>query len=382
MYSAFQLVGSPLLGNLSDRFGRKKILFLSAFGSTVAWALLIVSLSIPVTTVAGFSTTFTGVAIITLPMLCLFIARAVDGLTAGDVSVANAYVADITTSEERKADFGKMGVAANLGFVIGPVLAGLLAGTSLGLRLPILAAFGTSLLALVLIIWTLPESHPRTIEQPLEACDGIRKNLGHAPTESYRVAAHKRMNLRAALALDHIPLLLSIYFIFFLAFSLFVAAMPLYATERLHWSVAEMGIFFSVLSIVMVITEGPVLSRLSNVVSAEALTIWGTFIVALSYIVLLIPTALTAYSAAVLYAIGNGLMWPSFLSLLSDRAGEDNQGYIQGIGNSAGSLASIAGLLIGGALFTHLGEQIFWVPAGLVAIVFVMSFWLRGRSEP
>ncbi|HWF44188.1 MAG TPA: MFS transporter [Candidatus Kapabacteria bacterium] len=381
-YSAFQLVGSPLLGNLSDKFGRKKILFLSAFGSTVAWALFILALSIPVTTIASFSTTFTGVAIITLPMLCLFIARAVDGLTAGDVSVANAYVADIATSAERKADFGKMGVAANLGFVIGPVLAGVLAGTTLGLRLPILAALGTSLLALVLIIWALPESHPRAIEQPLEACDGIRKNLGHAAKDSYHIAPRKRMNLRAALALDHIPLLLAIYFIFFLAFSLFVAAMPLYATERLHWSVAEMGIFFSVLSIVMVITEGPVLSRLSKLVSAEALTIWGTLVVALGYIVLLIPTALTAYSAAVLYAIGNGLMWPSFLSLLSDRAGDDNQGYIQGIGNSAGSLASIVGLFVGGALFTHLGEQIFWVPAGLVTIVFVMSFWLRRGSEP
>ena len=379
-YSTFQLVGSPLLGRLSDRFGRKRILFLSGLGSTLAWALFIVALSMPVKVMGSFSTSFTGAVAFTLPMLCLFIARAVDGLTAGDVSVANAYVADITTNEERKADFGKMGVAANLGFVIGPVLAGLLASTSLGLSLPIITAFGTSLLALVLIVWLLPESHQRPIRQIVD-CDGIRQNLGHAPKEGYTIEKPTRMTLRKALSMDHIPLLLAIYFVFFLAFSLFVASMPLYATETLHWSVAEMGIFFSVLSIVLVITEGPLLSWLSKQVSTEGLTIWGTFIVALSYIVLLIPTGPTAYAAAALYAIGNGLMWPSFLSLLSDRAGEDNQGYIQGIGNSAGSLASIAGLLVGGALFTHLGEQIFWIPAGLVTIVFVMSFWLRKSAR-
>ena len=379
-YSVFQLVGSPVLGTLSDRFGRKKILTLSALGSIVAWALFILALSIPVTTIGSFTTAVTGWVAITLPMLCLFIARAVDGLTAGDASVANAYVADITTSEERKADFGKMGVAGNLGFVVGPVLAGVLAGTSLGLRLPILAAFGTSVLALVLIVWFLPESRKRAIKS--ETPPRLNRSIQPPPAPSFGKEGVNHMNLRMALAIPYVPLLLAIYFIFFLAFSLFVVSMPLYATERLHWSVAEMGIFFSILSVVLVITEGPVLSRLSRHVSAEALTTWGTFIVAMSYIVLLVPSVVTAYSAAALYAIGNGLMWPSFLSLLSDRAGEDNQGYIQGIGNSAGSLASIAGMLLGGALFTHLGEHIFWIPAGLALVVFVMSFRLRGPSEP
>jgi MFS transporter, DHA1 family, tetracycline resistance protein len=377
-YSACQFIGAPLLGKLSDRFGRKRILFISVLGSAVAWALFIVAFKLPMTLMGTFTTSMTGAVSITLPMLCIFIARSVDGLTAGDVSVANAYVADVTTQQERKANFGKMGVAGNLGFILGPALAGILGQTSLGLNLPIATALATSIFALLLIVFVLPESRPRTMKEKVERT-GIQNILGHGAKDSYELEKPAKMTLRKALAMDHIPLLLAIYFVFFLAFSLFVAAMPLYATESLHWSITEMGIFFSVLSIVIVITEGPILSWFNKRASAELLTIWGTFIVVLSYLVLLIPSPILAYTAAVLYALGNGLMWPSFLSLLSDRAGESNQGYIQGLGNSAGSLASIGGLLVGGILFTAMKESLFIVPAALVLVVFAMTFRLKPR---
>lgn len=359
-YSACQFVGAPLLGKLSDRFGRKRILFITVLGSALAWALFIVAFKLPMTMMGTFTTSMTGAVSITLPMLCIFIARSVDGLTAGDVSVANAYVADVTTPEERKADFGKMGVAGNLGFILGPALAGILAQTPLGLNLPIFVALGTSIFGLLLIIFVLPESHP---------------NKNKADSEKT-----KSLTFRQALAIDHVPLLLGIYFVFFLAFSLFVAAFPLYATESLHWSITETGIFFSVLSIVIVITEGPILMWFNKRAPAESLTIWGTFIIVLSYLALLVPSPVFAYAAAVLYALGNGLMWPSFLSLLSDRAGESNQGFIQGLGNSAGSLASIAGLLVGGILFTAMKGSIFIVPAVLMFVVFGIAFKLRAKG--
>ncbi len=378
-YSACQFIGAPLLGKLSDRFGRRRILFLSVFGSAVAWVLFIVAFKLPMTTMGAFTTSMTGAVSFTLPMLCIFIARSVDGLTAGDVSVANAYVADVTTHEERKADFGKMGVAANLGFILGPALAGILGQTSLGLNLPIATALGTSIFGLLLIVFVLPESRPRKVKEKVETAS-TQNVLGHGAKDSYEPEKPAKMTLRKALRMDRIPLLLAIYFVFFLAFSLFVAAMPLYATESLHWSIAETGIFFSVLSIVIVLTEGPILTWFNKRASAESLTIWGTFIVVLSYLTLLIPSPVLAYAAAALYALGNGLMWPSFLSLLSDRAGESNQGYIQGIGNSAGSLASIGGLLVGGILFTAMKGAIFIVPAALVLIVFVMAF--RLKKEP
>ncbi len=285
-YSAFQFIGAPILGKLSDRYGRKRILFLSELGSAMAWALFLVALKLPNTMLGEFSTGVTGAVALTLPMLCLFIARSFDGLTAGDVSVANAYVADITTHEERKADFGKMGMAANLGFILGPVLAGVLADTSMGLSLPIGVALATSLLGLLLIVFFLPESRPKPVTGSLE-CGSIHKSIGHGQKDCFDAEKSAKMTLSLALKLDGIPMLLAIYFVFFIAFSLFVAGFPLFATDTLHWSVTEMGMFFSFLSIVLVATEGPLLSRLSKKVSAETLTIVGCFIVGLGYLALL-----------------------------------------------------------------------------------------------
>jgi len=378
-YSAFQFIGAPVLGKLSDRFGRKRILFLCTLGSAIAWALFIIAFRLPMTTLGTFTTSITGAVSLTIPMLSIFIARSVDGLTAGDVSVANAYIADVALPEERKADFGKMGVAGNLGFILGPALAGVLAETSWGLYLPIATALGTSVFALLLIIFFLPESRANISSLQRRGKKVVATSAIPQPSPSFE-GKNSKLTFRAALAMDYIPLLLAIYFVFFLAFSLFVAAMPLYATESLHWSVAETGIFFSILSVVIVLTEGPILSWFNKRVSAESLTVWGTFIVVLSYITLLVPSPILAYAAAALYAIGNGLMWPSFLSLLSDRAGEAHQGYIQGIGESAGSLASIAGLFFGGLLFTAMKQEIFIVPAALVFIVFLMSWTLRRRT--
>jgi DHA1 family tetracycline resistance protein-like MFS transporter len=374
-YSAFQLFGAPILGELSDKYGRKKILFLSELGSTISWALFIVALYLPIKLLGGFSTSLTGVVAFTLPMLCLFIARAVEGLTGGDVSVANAYIADIATPAERKADFGKMGVAANLGFMVGPVIAGLLGSTSGGLVVPISGALATSLLALILIAFMRPESHPKQIAEPPDTAN-LGKRFGHEQKECYVTKKTKRANLASILKLDRIPLLLAIYFIFYLGFSLFVASFPLHATETLHWSVVQLGIFFSFLSVVLVITEGPLLSWLSKRFSTIWLTCWGTLVIVFGYLAFTVPEDWAAYLGAGLYAIGNGLMWPSFLTLLSESAGEKTQGYVQGIGNSAGSLASIVGLLIGGVLYAQLKGQAFYVPVVLMLVVFAMSFRL------
>ena len=127
-YSAFQLVGAPVLGQWSDRTGRRPVLVASQVGTLAAWLLFLVALSMPITRVAEFAG-----ATLTVPLLLVFAARALDGATGGNISVANAYVADLTRdrpSEIRQVAFGRMGMAASLGFVIGPAVAGLLGGTA------------------------------------------------------------------------------------------------------------------------------------------------------------------------------------------------------------------------------------------------------------
>ena len=131
-YSAFQLVGAPVLGRWSDRIGRRKVLLVSQLGTLVSWLIFLGALYLPVQTMLEVDSPLTGAFTLTLPLLVLFFARAIDGLTGGNVSVANAYLADITAEDDRNVNFGKAAVASNLGFVFGPAIAGVLGGTAMG----------------------------------------------------------------------------------------------------------------------------------------------------------------------------------------------------------------------------------------------------------
>ena len=157
-YPAFQLIGAPILGRWSDIYGRKKILLLSHGGTLAGWVIFLIALFLPVNNLFNIDSTIIGTFVITLPLAALFLARAVDGLTGGNVSVANAYVADISSDENRSKNFGKMAISSNLGFIVGPALAGILGATVYGEVLPVLAALILSLVVLVVIVFILKET--------------------------------------------------------------------------------------------------------------------------------------------------------------------------------------------------------------------------------
>ena len=107
-YSFFQLFGAPILGQLSDRVGRRRVLLLSQFGTLLSWGVFLIAFALPANTLLNVSNRWLGDFVITLPLLVLFVARAADGLTGGNVSVSNAYLADITTEDQRSRNFGRM----------------------------------------------------------------------------------------------------------------------------------------------------------------------------------------------------------------------------------------------------------------------------------
>ncbi|MEE9144009.1 MAG: MFS transporter, partial [Candidatus Binatia bacterium] len=135
-------------------------------------------------------------------------------------------------------------------------------------------------------------------------------------------------------------------------------------------------LFFSVLSLMMVFVQGPVLSRVAKIWSDDLLIVVGSLILGTNFVLLISSSTIMIYLAAALFALGNGLMWPSVLSLLSKAAGEKYQGSVQGIAGSSGSLASILGLIIGGILYELLDTGIFLVSAGIIYTVFFMSLGL------
>ncbi|MFL6485901.1 MAG: MFS transporter [Nitrososphaera sp.] len=374
-YPAFQLIGAPILGRWSDIYGRKRILLLSHGGTLAGWIIFLVALFLPVNNLFRVDSTIIWSFAITLPLVALFLARAVDGLTGGNVSVADAYVADISSDENRSKNFGKMAISSNLGFIVGPAIAGILGATVYGETLPVLAALILSLIVLIVIIFTLKETRCSILTDVPEK-NHVGKVFSFESKECYKTANPKRLKFRDVFKLKHISFLLLLYFLIFLGFNIFYTAFPIHAVDGLGWTVTQMGIFYAVLSGIMVLVQGPILRKASKRFSEEQLVIIGSVILGTNFILLISSGIALIYGAAVLFAVGNGLMWPSVMSILSNRAGTVYQGTVQGVANSFGSLASIIGLTIGGLLYNLLGATTFLVSAGVIFTVFIMSFRL------
>ncbi len=378
-YPAFQLVGAPLLGKWSDRYGRRKILLFSQMGTLVSWFIFLLALFLPMSSAWKINSAVFGTFSISLPIIVLFFARALDGITGGNVSVANAYLADITDEEHRNENFGKMAISANLGFVLGPALAGLLGATVPGETLPVLAALTISFIATLMIAFNLPESHPCFLNRDPETVN-VRKVFGQEHKECFELKGGEKITLRGIFQLNNIPYLMTLYFLIFLGFNLFYTAFPFHAVKSLKWSIIDTGTFFSVLSLMMVIVQGSVLSRVAKKCSDGFLIVVGSLILGTNFVLLTSRDNLIIYLAAGLFALGNGLMWPSVLATLSKTAGERLQGSVQGFASSFGGVASILGLTMGGILYEWLGPGIFIVSAGIIYMVFLMAlslFYIR-----
>ena len=374
-YPAFQLIGAPLLGRWSDIYGRKKILILSHGGTLAGWMIFLIALFLPVNNLFRIDSTTIGTFVITLPLVALFLARAIDGLTGGNVSVANAYVADISSDENRSKNFGKMAISSNLGFIVGPALAGILVATVYGEVLPVLAALILSLVVLVVIVFILKETKCSILMKIPEKND-VGRVFSFESKECYKTANPQRLKFRDVFKLKHISFLVVLYFLIFLGFNIFYTSFPIHAVNDLGWTVTQMGIFYAVLSGIMVLVQGPILRKALKKFSEEQLVIIGSVILGTNFILFVSPDIVLVYGAAVLFAVGNGLMWPSVMSILANRAGTVYQGTVQGVANSFGSLASIIGLLVGGLLYNMLGATTFLVSAGVIFSVFIMSFRL------
>jgi MFS family permease len=299
----------------------------------------------------------------------------VDGITGGNISVANAYLADISNEENRSRNFGKMAISSNLGFIIGPALAGVLGSTIYGALLPVLAALVLSLTTLIVIAFTLKEFKPTSEVVLVPEKGTIRKAFSQECKDCYGVDS-KRLSFREIFKIKQISFLLTLYFFIFLGFNIFYAAFPIHAVNRLNWTITQMGIFYAVLSGMMVLVEGPVLREALKKFSEEKLVIIGSVILGANFILFVPTNAILAYCAAILFALGNGLMWQSILSLLSKRSDRAHQGAVQGLAGSFGSLASIIGLTVGGFLYHFISAYTFLISSAVIFAVFVMSFRL------
>src|SRR6478735_282306 len=375
-YPLFQLIGAPILGRWSDTYGRKKVLLLSNAGTSIGWVLFLFALFLPAEKVFTIDLPLLGTFVIILPILMLFLARAIDGITGGNLSVANAYVSDISSDETRSKNFGKMAISSNLGFIVGPALAGILGGTVYGPILPVIAALILSLVTLLAIVLLLKESKPPSNEILVPEETTVRKVFSQECRDCYSTVTTTKPRLRDVFKLEYISFLLVLYFLIFLGFNIYYAAFPTHAANDLKWSVTQLRIFYVVLSGIMVLIQGPVLRKAIKRFSEEKLVVIGSIILGINFVLFASNNIVAVSVALILFAVGNGLMWPSFMSILSRRAGSKLQGAVQGVAGSFGGLASIVGLTLGGFLFNSVGGATFLISGGVIFIVFIMSFRL------
>lgn len=361
-YALAQFAATPLIGALSDRYGRKPVIALCVAGSVLGLGLFALTVSTDWSRLpwaAGSS----------LPLGLLFVARLIDGVSGGTSATAGAVLADISPPEKRAKAFGLIGVAFGLGFILGPGLGGRLG--EINVNLPVLVAVGFAAANLVLVLTLLPETHPPEARQPMPR----RRELN--PFSALRKVFTNPQVRRLCLA----------FFLFFLAFNGFTAVLVLYFKQAFGWGPALAGTAFLIVGVVATVVQGGLIGPLVKRFGEWRLTLAGLgFVIAGC---LLVPLATTAnaqpvvFSAVAVLALGTGLVTPCLRSLVSRRLDSSGQGAALGSLQGLQSLGSFLGPPLAGLAYELTGRTSpFWLSIGLLAAVAVLVAGGLPSSSP
>jgi multidrug resistance protein len=340
IYAGAQFFAAPLLGKLSDRYGRRPVLLISIFGSALGYFLFGVGGALWV----------------------LFLSRLIDGFTAGNASTASAYVADVTPPQDRARNFGFIGMAYGLGFILGPALGGLLSGISL--NAPAYAAGILSLLGAVVGYFILPESLPQEKRE----------------TRPLRVAdLNPFASISEMLRRPTVGGLLIAQCLFFFVFNGNNNLLPVFMIEKFVVQPWQIAVLFAVGGITMAVMQGGLVGPLVKRFGEKSLAINSLFLQALAAIGMVsVPALWMLYPIAVINSLGTGLIWPTVGALLANSVSDEEQGKVSGVGTALGSLMSVFGPLWAGTAYDHIAPM---APFWLGAVLFMFAGFLLTRVK-
>lgn len=340
-YSAAQFVAAPLWGRLSDRVGRRPVLAVSLAGIAVAYLWLAY----------------------TTQLWELFAARAAAGAMAGNIAVAFAYAADITTPDNRSKGMGLIGAAFGLGFIFGPVIGGLLAGPDplhADFRSPALAAAAMSALAFVMTVATLPES----------VSADVRERLRALPRQS------RWRQFRQSVTQPAVLLLILLSFLAHFVFSGMETTFAMWSRRQFGWGPEQNGYVFAFIGVISAGIQG-LIGRLARRFGEPRLVVFGACALAVGIFLIPLSQGLPLLLTAMfVVAVGFSLMSPTLNSLTSLNVHPDAHGGTMGVSRSATTLARVLGPAWAGALFFYFGKSWPFLGGGAV-MVLVVALALR-----
>ncbi len=333
VYALFSFFGSPMLGAVSDAYGRRPVLMISLIGSAIGYVIFGIGGS----------------------LWMLFLGRIIDGLSSGGMSAMFGYIADTTPEEERGKMFGQIGAVVGAGFIIGPAIGGLL--SQISLNTPVFVAAAVCTLNMLWGYFILPES-----------LSPDKRN------KHFDIAHLNPLNqLSAALAYPVVRRLVIVSVLFIIPFTVMQTALSLLGRDTLGWGPAQISTVFMVVGVCDIIAQGFLLPSLLARLGERGVGLLGLSLGVIGMLCMallpLIPSAALLYLSVVLFATGEGIFNASLGALVSNATPEDQQGSVQGSVGAFSSLAQVIGPISGGQLYSRLGPSItFGIGTGLVLL--------------
>lgn len=316
-YPLAQFFGAPLLGRISDNVGRKKILSLSLFGSVIGYLIF-------------------AWGIYESSILLLFISRIIDGFTGGNISVAMASIADISTDEKAKVrNFGMIGAAFGLGFIIGPAIGGILSDTTISPYFttvtPFVAAAVVSLINFTMVVFMLPETHINRVKRKI--------------TIKYTFT-----NIKTAFTFKQLRTVFIALFLVNLGWVLFEYFFQVFLFGKFHLLSSHIAYLFVYLGFWIVLSQGYIVRKVSNKIPPTQILKWTLLPVSIMLMFVIFADKTVLYFVLPVLAIFTGFTQPNFSAILSESTEKHSQGEILGIRQSVVSSAQSIAPLAGGFL--------------------------------
>lgn len=316
-FSAAQFLASPVLGVLSDRYGRRPVLLLSILGSALGYFLFAIANSLPL----------------------MFIARIIDGATGGNISTAQAYIADVTPPEDRAKNFGLIGAAFGLGFVIGPAVGGALSHISV--HAPAYGAGVISLITAAFGYFVLPESLPPANRR----------------TGSFRLSElNPFLPLRQVLLRIELRLLLAALFVLNFAFSGLQSNFAVFTAVRLNYTASENAWTFAYIGLTAALIQGWLVRRISGWISEFRMAGLGLVLLTIGFLGIAISYRPLYLNLSIVAVSGVGFASTALMAMLTKRVTQREQGWLLGCTQSLLSLTRVFGPLWAGVAFDVFGS--------------------------